>query len=150
MHVELFPGTVLRDAGLLDVERLINLENSIDDVVGLNKWGIARWVYEIEKNTVWVIEQGGMLVYVVGFIHDQEKQEIDVIKLTAGPVGRSLTGRLIQAGAQLLKEKNVEKIKGRCSELMIDFYERLGFQVTGELPHYFGVGINGFAIERVL
>lgn len=150
MRKELFPGTVLRNAISADIPYLLMLENGLDDVVGLAKWNIPRWVYEVEHNYVWLIEQGGQMIYVVGFIHDQQKQEIDVIKLTASPVGKPLTGRLILAGAEWLQQHGVLRIKGRCAEHLLDFYKKLGFVEIGELPHYFGAGIPAYSLERVL
>ena len=155
MYIDIFAGSVLRDAKLSDIPALLRLEDSIDDVVGLSKWNAARWVYEISSNIrgryVWVIQQGGQeqeLIYVVGFVKIDDY--VDVIKLTAAGVGRPFTAKLIMTGLSWLESQKVKKIKGRCSDAMRDFYKRLGFIIVGEIPNYFGVGIKAYSIEKIV
>ena len=147
---EIFPGTVLRSAGPRDIPQLMRLEASVEDVSGLHKWNIQRWLYEVNTNYVWLIEQGLEAVYVVGFIHNKEKAEIDVIKLTAGPTGKPFTSKLIQHGAQVVMSMGVTRIRGRCAEHLLDFYGKLGFVQVGIIPHYFGLNTPAYSIERIL
>lgn len=150
VHQKLYEGALLRTAQQTDVPRLMALERSIDDIVGLAKWNLVRWVYEINKNYVWLIELGQDIIYVIGFILDQEKQEIDVIKLTAAAIGKPLTGRLILAGSEIVSKLGAKKIRGRCHEHLLDFYKKMGFNSVGEIPNYFGVGIPAYSIERMI
>ena len=150
IHKELFPGTLLRTATHADIPQLMRLEASVEDTSGFNKWNVARWLYEIQTNYVWLIEQNLEVVFVVGFIHNKERAEADVIKLTASPVGRPLTGRLILAGAEWLQQLGIGRIRGRCAEHLLDFYKKLGFNEIGEIPHYFGVGVPAYSLERLL
>lgn len=153
MKVELYPGVDLRTAVLADVERLFQLDKSVTSREGFNRWAVSRWIYEVNNNHVWIIENdkgAAGLIYAVGFIHDKKEHSIDVIKLTAAPTGVPLTAKLLQVGGQLLKEWNVEVIKGRCPSGLLEFYKRLGFEVIGDMPHYYGVGVMGYSIERRL
>lgn len=150
MHAEIFTGSVLRDARLEDIPQLMRLENSLDDISGLAKWNVARWVYEISNHYVWVIQQGPEIIYVVGFIDYPQEHYIDVIKLTASPVGRPFTSKVIMAGARWLSEHGVLVIRGRCAAHLLDFYKKLGFNEVGEIPNYFGIGVPAFSLERVL
>lgn len=147
---DVFAGTVLRNAVQTDIPQLMRLEASVEGIDGFNKWNIARWTYEISNHTVWVIEQNRELIYVIGFIHDPEKREIDVIKLTAGAVGRPWTSKIIQYGAPVVSKEGVQKIRGRCADHLRDFYSKLGFIETGTIPHYFGLDIPAYCIERML
>lgn len=147
---QIYQGAVLRTAVLADIPMLVQMERGIDIVPGFNRWNITRWMHEINTNYVWVIEQGHEIIYTIGFIMSIEDQEIDVIKLSASAVGRPLTGKLILAGAGWLQERGIRKIRGRCAEGLKEFYKKMGFNETGELPHYFGLDTSGFSIERVL
>lgn len=147
MDRDFWPGTRLRDAALIDAAALLQLERSIDDLHETQRWSLPRWLAEISKNYVWVIEQQGAgIVYAIGFVIDGEV--CDVIKLISNSVGRTFTGRVISEGMGFVREQGARIIKGRCAKELIEFYQRQGFQVTGEMPNYFRVGVSAWSIER--
>lgn len=150
MNVELMPGTMMRAMTLADLSDVVALEKSVGAIAGQALCPQSLFEKRLGDPSYLsiVVEQSRSII---GFLVLRMKgQTCDWIKLVLNSRGQALMPRGFAATLNMLRQRGMTTVVGRCSERLLPHYERLGMKRTGVLPHYFGVGVHGYSLILVL
>jgi len=147
------PGeeSALHEAHMRSIREVCVKDHGEDEIKG---WGNRplgnRWIEAIQKDIVWVIEDGGK-IFGVSFLKlvDEQTAFLHALYLTPEIIGQGWGKLLMKKLIQEAKAKAVRKIKLESTITAFEFYKSFGFVVTGpkQMVEIGGYPVTSFPME---
>lgn len=128
----------IHEAHMRSIREICVLDHGEEEVKG---WGNRplgnRWITEIEKGHVWVLEINGVTEG-VGYIHISDSLNgkigyISHLYLTAAVAGKGYGAKLMNLMLDAAREARVNVITLESSLTALNFYKKYGFKESGPM-----------------